>query len=231
MATTVLSNDPYIDRNDPNLRTLNGLFNAFMSQTSPRILAGLAGTGIAARLACGGWTNKDAAIPIAIAALWPIQETVLHRFILHARPFTMFGRTIDVGKFHREHHLHPEDLNGFVPLGLYYATPFVGLGIARALAGAWPQALTAFSVWFILALNYEWSHFFVHASAYQPKTWWGRLLRRNHMRHHFHNETFWWEVSTAGLVDRLVMVAKGYSLQSDQRDIPRSPTVRTVHAV
>lgn len=225
MATS--TNSPHIDRNNEKLRTLKGLVSAFMTQASPQIITGLTVGSLAFRLALSGWSKRDAAISLGIMAWWPIQEALAHRFLLHARPFTLFGHTIDIGKFHRDHHQHPQNLDGFVPTGLYYWVPAVGLGLSRAVLGNWPHALTAFSTWFGLALNYEWSHFFVHA-PYQPKTAWGRLLRRNHMLHHYRNETFWWEVSTAGLVDHLLMRAKGFPFWSTQKEIPRSPTVRTV---
>ena len=216
-----------IDRNDPNIRTLKGLLSAFMTHPSPQILAGITVTSLGARIAIGSWAAQDAVIAATIAAWWPIQETIFHRCILHARPFTVFGTTIDVGKFHREHHQHPRDLNGFIPLKLFYGAPLIGLGLSRLVLGNWPRALTAFTVWFGLAFNYEWSHFFVHA-PYAPRTRWGQRLKKDHLLHHFHNETFWWEVSTPGLFDRLLMKIRGFPFWSTAKDIPHSATTHTV---
>lgn len=217
----------HIDRNDPKLRTLTGLFSTFMGQPSSQLLAGITVASLITRLTLNAWSSRDLAIAFGIIALWPIQEVIAHRFILHARPFTLFGRTFDVGKYHRDHHADPLKLDGFVAVKLFCVTPVIELAICRLVAGNWPEALTAFSTWFALAFNYEWSHFFVHA-PYQPKTWWGRMLRRNHMLHHYHHEKFWWEVSTGGLIDRLLIAAKGFPFSSTQRDIPRSKTVYTV---
>lgn len=216
-----------LDFHDPHLRTLRGIAAAFSRETSVRLMTFLFLSDWGVRVLLGSWTKRDAWAALIIFVLWPVQEIALHRFCLHARPFTLWGRTIDMGKSHREHHRNPLLLNGFTPLYLFYFAPLLILSMCRLIAGSWPEALTAFGTWMILALNYEWTHFIVHC-PYKPKTFWGRILKKNHLAHHYRNEKFLWEVSMPGLFDRLLFVYHGYSFWSRPRHLPPSVTTRTI---
>ena len=179
------------------------------------------------RLLCGSWRWSDISTIGIVILVWPVQEIILHRFCLHARPFTIWGRTVDMGKSHRDHHANPRLLNGFTPLYLFYFAPLLILCICRLLTGSWPQAFTAFGTWMFLAINYEWTHFVVH-TLYKPKTFWGRMLKKNHLAHHSRNEKFLWEVSMPGLFDRLLFVCYGHSFWSRPHELPASSTTRTI---
>ncbi len=218
------SDSAIIDRNDQNLRTLHGLLLTCFRQTKPRVLLALVLCSWISRIYLGRWGWQDAiSILLLFTVFQPIQEALAHRYILHAPMF--WG--IDIGKFHRTHHEHPERLDGFVPTAALVIVPPLVLVVSFLVAGEWPLALTIFSTWLTLALNYEWTHFAVH-TPYQPKTWWGRFNRRNHMLHHFKNENFWWVVSIPSPLDRILFWFKGYGFWSAPKDIPPSPTVRTV---
>ena len=43
-------------------------------------------------------------------------------------------------------------------------------------------------------LHYEWTHYVAHI-PYQPRTAWGRYIKRYHLRHHFISEKVWFGVS------------------------------------
>src|SRR6476660_9544337 len=98
--------------------TLTQARNRFVTHASPWILAAFVTAALAARLVVGGWRLSDLILlPIMLAA-FPFFEWVLHVAILHWRPRTIAGITIDpmVARSHRWHHAHPRELdNIFIP--------------------------------------------------------------------------------------------------------------------
>ncbi|HVH97810.1 MAG TPA: sterol desaturase family protein [Enhygromyxa sp.] len=184
----------------------------FMSYPSPRILAAqlvvlirirmhmLAAVGLAS---VTGW---ELLIPIAIVlVLWPVQEWLVHKFVLHLRPRELWGRRFDphFAKKHRDHHADPSYLpDVFLP-----ARVIVPL-IPPTLAFWWlvmptPElALTAMIAYVGAALHYEWVHYLSHTSV-TPRTGWFRRVRRNHRYHHFKNERYW-HGFTVPLVDTVL---------------------------
>jgi sterol desaturase/sphingolipid hydroxylase (fatty acid hydroxylase superfamily) len=131
-----------------------------------------------------------------VLAFWPLQEWLIHVFLLHAKPFEVRGFRFDpiIARNHRNHHLHPWDAElGITPPHILwlYLTGVPGLWL---LSMPLPQALTGIAVYFTFVLNYEWIHFLIHTS-YPPRSRFYRRLWRNHRLHHFKNEKFWYGVT------------------------------------
>lgn len=197
----------------------------FLGRTSPRILLALALGFVTARLALGGFGWTDLAIAAAILAFWPLQEWLIHVFILHYKPVTLLGKRIDfsVPYKHRAHHRDPWDLDLiFIPLEVYLFVPVL---LGAVLFGLLPYAhgnFTVLAVYFVFALHYEFVHFLVH-TRYQPKSRYYARLWTNHRLHHFKNEHYWYGVTMLG-GDRLLRTAP-------ERDaVPTSPTCRNLEA-
>jgi hypothetical protein len=197
------------------------LVRFFFAKPSPTIIAATFLAAATARLAIGGFGWWDLAIPLAIVALEPFTEWVIHVHVLHRRP-TRIGRfTIDpvTARKHREHHRNPKDLR-------IVMVPYQALVPALALAGlgVWllepARAATAIAAGFGMLLWYEWVHYLIH-SPYRAKSAWFRNLSRNHIRHHFKNEHYWFGV-TVSFGDRVL------GTRPDERDVEVSPTVRTL---
>jgi sterol desaturase/sphingolipid hydroxylase (fatty acid hydroxylase superfamily) len=178
---------------------------------------------VAARLTLGGWTWRDAVIPAVILALEPFTEWMIHVFILHFRPRTRRGRTVDplVSRKHRAHHRDPRD-----PVLVFVPTPvliqsLVGAvviyGVAFRSAG---PALTAICSSLLMLSAYEWTHFLIH-SSYRPRRAVYRAIWRAHRLHHFRNENYWFGV-TMHLGDR---VLRTYPAKDA---VAPSPTARTL---
>ena len=81
------------------------------------------------RVWLGGWSRWDLAPVAVIALLWPLQEWLIHVFILHAKPkrigrFTFDGR---VPRKHRAHHRDPWNYDLlFIPFHSFsYALPLL----------------------------------------------------------------------------------------------------------
>ena len=204
-------------------RTIREALPVFVTHASPRILLGCLAVAIAARVAVGGLSLLDL-LPLAgLALYWPVQEWLIHVFILHAKPKRIFGRTFDgrVPRKHRAHHREPWRLELlFIPLHSFvYSVP--------ALVGLWwlvtptaALALTGIAAHLALALHYEWVHFLVHTRV-QPRTAYYQRLWKNHRRHHFKNEHYWFGVTMLG-GDRLL------GTSPDLASVATSNTARTL---
>jgi len=204
-------------------RTFAEAVPVFLRHGSPRILVACESLAIAARIAVGGATARDALPLLGLLAYWPIQEWLIHVFILHAKPRRILGRTIDlrVPRKHRAHHREPWRLELlFIPMHSFlYSIPIV-LGTWWLVTPTLPLALTGIAAHFALALHYEWVHFLVHTRVV-PRNAYYRRLWRNHRRHHFKNEQYWFGVTMLG-GDRLLGTAP------DLATVPTSPTARSL---
>jgi hypothetical protein len=174
--------------------TLGEQARVFARRPTPWLLAGAVVGGAALRLALAPVRATDAVVALTVALAQPFVEWLIHVNVLHAKPFTLLGRTVDVGASHRVHHAAPRDLDHvFVDVrflaaalgavALVWATrpgPLLGTGLVVAPAGV---------------LAYEWTHFLVH-TAYAPRTAAYRRVRRAHLLHHFRDERAWFGVTT-----------------------------------
>jgi len=203
--------------------TLAKALAVFFTHPSPRILAIAAATTVVGRLLLGGWSIWDLVVVVGLAAWWPLQEWLIHVYILHLRPFHLFGRTIDpyVPRKHRAHHRDPWRLDLiFIPAGSFsYTLPLLLVlwFLAMPTAGL---ACTGLAAHMLLSLHYEWVHFFVH-TRYTPHLAYYQRLRKSHRLHHFKSERYWYGVSMLG-GDRLLDTCP------DQKAVATSPTCRDI---
>jgi hypothetical protein len=213
-ATASASSDP---------RTLFAAARFFFRHGSPRILAGLWSLTLLARSLAGPLSWVDGAIALGILLWWPINEWLIHVFILHYRPRRLFGRTLDfaVPRSHRAHHRDPRDLEIlFIPLQSFAYTLPLLYGSAWLLAPTPALALTGVLVYLGFALHYEWVHFLTH-TRYRARTRFYQRLFRNHRLHHYKNEHYWYGVSLLG-ADRPL----GTAPEPDA--VPTSETARSL---
>jgi hypothetical protein len=203
--------------------TLGGAIAYFAGRASPRILGAALGLALAARLAVGGFSAWDLLPPLLIGAWWPLNEWLIHVFVLHAKPKRILGRTFDptVPRKHRAHHRDPWNLELlFIPLQSYLYTLPLLVGLCFLLTPSTGLALTALVAYLALALHYEWVHFLAH-TRYWPRSAHYQRLVRNHRLHHFKNEHYWHGVSMLG-ADRPLGTAP------DPDVVPRSDTALTL---
>jgi len=209
-------------------RTLAEALPVFLHHGSPRVLIAALTVAAAARLAVGGsslggWSGGDLVAIAALAAYWPIQEWLIHVFILHYQPRQGLGRGRDfaVPRKHRAHHRRPWDLDIlFIPMHSFvYSLPLL-VGLWFALAPTPAIALTGITAHLALTLHYEWVHMLVHTRV-MPRTALYQRLWRNHRLHHFKNEHYWFGVTMLS-GDRLLRTAPAV------KDVATSPTARTL---
>jgi len=197
----------------------------FFSNANPWLLmAGLAGA-VIGRGMLGPLSWHDVALAAALVAFEPLQEWLIHVYVLHWKPRRVFGFMIDpeVCWKHRAHHEDPWNLDDvFIPrrtlLALFPLLTALWWAITPTLE-LWMSALiTALSI----GVVYEWTHFLVH-TTYKPRSTVYKRIFRYHRLHHFKNEHFWYGV-TSHMGDRIL------GTLPHQRSVKTSPTARNIGA-
>lgn len=186
-------------------------------------MAVLATATLTARVVVGRWSYGDLAVAGGILIIEPFLEWVIHVYGLHAKPATVFGRTLDplYARRHRMHHRDPRNVPLiFVPLPVLFGF-LIALGaIAYVAFPPLELKLTAYATMTTFLFGYEWTHFLIH-SQHVPRSVIFRAIWRNHILHHYKNEQYWFGV-TNPLAD--------YALRTNpsKETVPSSPTARTL---
>ncbi len=81
----------------------------FWRHPSPWLIGATLVAAVAARIAVGDWQITDAVVPLAMLAVFPFFEWIIHVFVLHWRPKRLGALTIDplLAREHRAHHSDP----------------------------------------------------------------------------------------------------------------------------
>lgn len=201
--------------------TLTDSVRAFSRHWSPRVLGiGLA-LELAARLYVGGWSLWDLAVIAGFLAWQPLQEWLIHVYILHWRPRRILGVWVDpmLARVHRAHHVDPwDEPTLFIPLGTIAFSFFGHLALLMWLMPTRGLMLTGMLSITGVGMVYEWVHFLVH-TAYRPRSKWYRKVWQYHRLHHFKNENYWMGV-TVHLGDKL------FGTLPEPKSVETSPTAR-----
>lgn len=197
----------------------------FWRHPSPLVIALTFAGALTARIGAGDWQLSDAVLPALMVAAFPVFEWSIHVAILHWRPRSLGRFAVDplLARKHREHHCDPRQIElifipwqtlvWVIPTAVAIALmafPRLGLGLTYLIS------LTA------LGLAYEWTHYLIH-SDYKAKTVLYQAIWRNHRRHHFKNEHYWFTVTSSGTADRLL------GTYPNQSTVPTSPTAKNLH--
>jgi hypothetical protein len=222
---------PSTSARGPSLRDCARIF---ARQPSPPFLLGAVALALALRVVQGAWSWRDLVMPCGLLLVTPFLEWLIHVYLLHARPFDLFGRRVEMlsAREHRAHHEAPAVLEG-VLIPVYAVVIFLvaialtdwalSFPLALVLGGARLAWMTSgIAVSFTILTAYEWTHFLIH-TPYRPRRRYFKAIWRNHRLHHYKNERYWFGVtSTVG--DRMI------GTLADQRAVERSPTARSLHA-
>ena len=199
----------------------------FSHHPSPRMLAVALLVSVVARALAGPLGLGDLLVLLGLTVVFPFVEWIVHVVVLHWRPRRLAGMTIDplLARKHRAHHLDPRDeALIFIPI-----QSLVGAAVSATAAALWlfPRpsvGLTFLALTFGIGLLYEWTHYLVHTD-YTPRAATYRFIWRNHRRHHFKNEHYWFAVTTPGTADRCL------GTYPDPDAVTTSPTARNLHAL
>ena len=218
----------------PEIKTLGGAAREFTRRHSPWMIGAAILLLVAVRVAIGEpLTWRDPVAVAAMAAVYPFGEWAIHVYLLHAKPVTVRGRSYELPttRDHRSHHEQPNNLMTLLLDAqelaelLLLAVPIVVLalgGLVAVAGGGVPLGalVSAAICGYVLVGAYEWTHFLIH-TAYRPRSAAYRRVWRNHRLHHFKNEGYWHGITNT-VADRVL------GTDPDQRDVPRSPTARTL---
>ena len=174
-------------------RTLGAAARSFFRFGSPRLLACQLVVAVGVRPLLGKIGAADVIVVAAVAAYWPIQEWVLHRWALHGRPVSVRGRTMELppARAHRLHHEAPLDPRfTLLPTSTIAVLVPIHVALWSALAPSAAVACSGIAALGSAALLYEWIHFLTH-TAYKPRSAWFRAVRRQHMWHHQRDPRRW----------------------------------------
>lgn len=177
--------------------TMGQALKVFLTHPSPLILFVLTLTFSGLRIQAGNWSWYDLVAPVTILLFWPVMEWLIHVYMLHYKPVTIFGRKIDflLPQTHREHHVTPWDLKRvFIPLHVFPLVAPLLIGGAWLISPTLELMYGGLAFYFLLALNYEFSHYLAHIRWCPPLEYYRRRVRL-HRAHHFRNENLWWGVS------------------------------------
>jgi hypothetical protein len=177
--------------------TLRGAARIFAGTFSARLLAPVVVVALAVRIGLGDWRWWDLGVVAIILAAQPFTEWVVHVTVLHWKPRTVGGLTIDPlgARRHRQHHADPKVLaRVLVPRRIMVVTCLVNVVVFWLIMPTWPLAVTGMVTAYAMYLTYEWVHFLIH-SSYRPKGWYYRYIYRAHRLHHYRNENYWFGVT------------------------------------
>jgi hypothetical protein len=211
------------------VKTLDHAWREFRANRSPKVIALAIAAALVLRLALGGFTYWDAVAVVAMIVVYPFGEWAIHVYLLHAKPFRMRGRRVELpsSAAHREHHERPNYL-GLILLAPLEAAALLLLAVPVVLAVfstfmPVPALVTAALTGYVLIGIYEWTHFLIH-TAYRPRSAAYKAIWRNHRLHHFKNEHYWHGITNT-VADHVLRTAP------DQKDVPRSRTARTLQSL
>lgn len=207
--------------------SLRAALAEFARHPSPWIMGVFLLSALVARILVGGWGLADLLVPVVMIASFPLVEWPIHVFVLHWRPKRLGPLVVDplVARKHREHHHDPRDIPLiFIPWQVLLMVIAAALVVGLVVFTSVERGLTFLVVLPAIGLVYEWTHYLIH-SDYRPRHAFYRALWRNHRFHHYRNEHYWFAVTTAGTVDRLL------GTYPDPDTVEKSPTAKDLHAL
>ena len=208
------------------IRTHREAVRVFFSKRGPKTIRNIAIGSWLARALLGPPGPRDVVAAATAIAVWPLQEWLLHKYVLHWRPRTIAGVEIDpaFSRAHRKHHVDPRDVDTtLLPIATIHGAAPVAAAGWLALFGPTRAALTAMATYTTMTLFYEWTHFIVHTNV-KPRTKYGERVRRNHRLHHYRHEGSWFAF-TVPAIDRW------FGTDPDPDTIAKSPTAMDLHGL
>ena len=207
--------------------SLASAFAEFVKHPSPWMLSALVVGGLIARVVNGDWRLSDALLPVIMVAVFPVYEWLIHVFVLHWKPRSIWRIKLDtiLARDHRRHHADPRNVPlVFIPTKSMYVIVPATVAISVFAFPRLGLGLTYLVVISTAGLVYEWVHYLVHTD-YRPVTRLYRAVWNNHRLHHYKNEHYWFTVTSSGTADRL------FGTHPDPASVPKSPTARNLHAL
>ena len=204
------------------LFTLRAAMRLFFSHRSPWLLILILAALLISRFFDSTpLSSSECLIALSASLYWPFQEWWMHRWLLHLKPYQLFGRRIEpsFARLHRLHHEDPKDIPlSFLPTSTIFGALVGFSGLVYWLSGSLALTLSWMSAATGSTLLYEWVHFLTHTD-YRPRGRYYRAIWKLHRWHHYKNEAYWFSF-TVPWIDRL------FGTGPDPKEVPKSPTVQ-----
>jgi 4-hydroxysphinganine ceramide fatty acyl 2-hydroxylase len=162
-------------------------------------------------------------LPAAVlgALIFFVSEYTTHRFLFHAKPSAIAWVLKLQHRLHYDHHIDPPKLELlFLPMWFVVPTILIYYGIYLVVTHDAPVALSLSFGSMCALFYYEWVHYVAHI-PFNPRTPFGRYIKKYHLWHHFKNEHYWF-----GVTNPSMDYAGG--TYRDQETVERSTTVREI---
>ena len=182
------------------------------------VMLGLAAGTIGIAMARG---PGEMVLPVlTLLVVYPLAWYLIHRYILHGRWLYRMRFSATLWKrIHFDHHQDPHRLEVLfgAPATTLPTIAVVALPLGYAIAG-FAGAATALAAGLFTTCVYEFFHCIQHLN-YKPRSHLTQRLKRDHLAHHFHNESGNYGI-VSFLPDRLLGTYYGRV-----GDVPKSATV------
>lgn len=161
-------------------------------------------------------------VSVGLASLgfvaWTLSEYWLHRLFFHWQPGGKWGDRLHF-LVHGVHHAWPKDKYRLVmPPAVSISLFFLFLGIFYVLLGS--TYMWAFHAGYVVGyMFYDLTHYYIH--HYNPRTEYGRRLKKHHMLHHFKDPTNRYGVSVM-FWDHVFGTYRTVENDRSQRELARS---------
>ena len=202
--------------------TLRAARRLFLSHRSPWLLILILSALLAGRLVDSTpLSSSECLIALTASLYWPFQEWWMHRWLLHLKPYQLFGWRIEpsFARLHRLHHEDPKDIPlSFLPTSTIFGALIGFSALIYWLSGSQALTLSWMSAATVSTILYEWVHFLTHTD-YRPRGRYYRAIWKLHRWHHYKNEAYWFSF-TVPWIDRL------FGTGPDPKEVPKSPTVQ-----
>ncbi|WP_060203748.1 sterol desaturase family protein [Sporosarcina koreensis] len=167
----------------------------------------------------GKWTTWLALILGLLT--YTAAEYFNHRFIFHMKTPQNPLLLKFIKRIHFDHHVDPRNLK-LLFLPVWYSLPQIVVVaiIVYAIFGNMTVTIAYACGIAAMLLYYEWAHYAAHQPI-NPKTPWGKRMKKMHLWHHFQNEDYWYGV-TNPVYDKLLGTYR------DQKEVEKSKTARNL---
>jgi 4-hydroxysphinganine ceramide fatty acyl 2-hydroxylase len=159
-------------------------------------------------------------IPFVVGILlYMISEYLTHRFLFHMKPPRHPFFLSLMRRLHYDHHTDPNNLK-LLFLPIWYSLPQMVLVsvVAYVLLGSAAYAWALYAGLATALLYYEWTHYVAHRPI-QPRTRWGKWMKKIHLWHHYKNENYWFGVTNPSL-------DIAFGTFKHEKEVPRSETAK-----
>ncbi|MCM3745138.1 sterol desaturase family protein [Sporosarcina luteola] len=154
-------------------------------------------------------------------ATYGMSEYVVHRFLFHMKTPENPTLLKVIKRLHFDHHAYPDDLK-LLFLPLWFSLPGFAIfsTICYFITNNFTLTIAYLAGIVLYFMIYEWKHYVAHRPI-QPRTAFGKKIKKVHLWHHFKNENYWFGVTHTS-------IDKTFGTYKDQKLVEKSETAKNL---